>query len=292
MNLYLIDGTYELFRAYFSQPTYLSPDGRSVSAVRGIVQSLLALLRDDDVTHIGIAFDHVIPSFRNQMLNSYKTGSDTPADLLSQFPIAEQAASALGLVVWPMVEFEADDAIATSVARFRFDPVIKQIVICSPDKDFAQLVSNDKIVCLDRRRGIVINESLVHEKFGVQPQSIPDYLALVGDPADGIPGIPRWGAKGASALLDVYKHIENIPLDSSLWIVQPRGANAMSVSLKHGYPDALLYRSLTTLSTDVPIIETLDDLKWGGVPKDKFQAFCDEMGFGTIANSPKWWNYK
>lgn len=289
-NLYLVDGTYELFRAYFSHPTYLSPDGRSVSAVRGLVQSLLSLLKNDDVTHIGVAFDHVITSFRNQMLKSYKTGSDTPVDLLSQFAIAEQAASALGLVVWPMVEFEADDAIATSVARFRFDPGIKQIVICSPDKDFAQLVTNDRIVCLDRRRGIVINESMVHEKFGVQPESIPDYLALVGDRADGIPGIPRWGAKGASALLDVYEHIEDIPLDSSLWTVQPRGAYAMALGLRHGYHDALLYRSLTTLSTEVPIAETLDDLKWAGVPKDKFQAFCGEMGFDTIADSPKRWN--
>ena len=163
-------------------------------------------------------------------------------------------------------------------------------MICSPDKDFAQLVTNDRIVCLDRRRGIVINESMVHEKFGVQPESIPDYLALVGDRADGIPGIPRWGAKGASALLDVYEHIEDIPLDSSLWTVQPRGAYAMALGLRHGYHDALLYRSLTTLSTEVPIAETLDDLKWAGVPKDKFQAFCGEMGFDTIADFPKRWN--
>ncbi len=289
MKLHLIDGTYELFRAHFAMPPSIAPDGRPVAAVRGLVQTLLALLRQDSVTHLGIAFDHVITSFRNELFDGYKTGAGTPEELLAQFGLAEQAAAALGLVVWPMVEYEADDAIATAVVRFQDHPSLDQIVICSPDKDLTQLVVGNKIVCLDRRRDAVIDQTAVQQKFGVPPLSIPDYLALVGDSADGIPGIPRWGAKSAAAMLSAYIHIENIPSDPAAWTVRPRGAAAMSASLEARRADALFYRRLTTLSTDAPILESLPDLEWRGVPQEQFRAFCAGLGFGRLAGSPHRW---
>ena len=196
MKLYLVDGTYELFRSYFGVPPASAPDGRPIGAVRGLVQSLLVLLRDEAVTHVACAFDHVIESFRNDLFDGYKTGEGVPQDLLSQFDLAEEAASALGITVWPMMEFEADDALATAASRYGSDDGLEQVVICSPDKDLAQAVDGSRVVCLDRRRNIVLDEEGVWSKFGVGPESIPDYLGLVGDSADGIPGIPGMGSQG------------------------------------------------------------------------------------------------
>src|SRR5512133_2812381 len=213
MKIHLVDGTYELFRNHFGAPPKKAPDGREVGATLGLLRSLLMLLTGPGVTHLACAFDTVIESFRNELYPGYKTGAGVDPNLLAQFPLAEEAVSALGVVVWPMVEFEADDAIASVVKRFKKNKSVEQFVICSPDKDLAQLVSGDKIVCLDRRREIVIDEAGVLEKFGVDPQSIPDWLAVVGDSADGYPGIPGWGAKSASAVLSHYKHLENIPND-------------------------------------------------------------------------------
>ena len=212
MKIYLVDGTYELFRHYFAVPKARDAEGREVGAVRGVLASVLAMMHSG-VTHIGVATDHVIESFRNNLWAGYKTGEGVEPDLLSQFPILEEVLSAAGIVVWPMVEFEADDALGTAAARFKKNKTVEQILICSPDKDLTQLVSGDRIVCWDRRRDIIINEAGVVEKFGVSPQSIPDWLALVGDSADGYPGIPGWGAKSASVVLAQYKHMQSIPND-------------------------------------------------------------------------------
>ena len=213
MKVHLVDATYELFRAHFGAPPATAPDGRPVGAVRGFIQTMLALLAQPGVTHVGCAFDHVIESFRNDLFDGYKDGSGVPEALAEQFDIAEEAAAALGLVVWPMVEFEADDAIASAVHMWSDHPEVEQMVICSPDKDMAQLVQGDRVVCLDRRRRTVMDEAGVLGKFGVAPESIPDYLALVGDSADGIPGVPRWGAKSTAQVLARYMHIEAVPED-------------------------------------------------------------------------------
>ncbi len=289
MKLHLVDGTYELFRAHFGVPAQLAPDGRPVAAVRGLIQTLLALLRQDDVSHVAVAFDHVIPSFRNELFDGYKTGEDAPADVLAQFELAERAASALGLVVWPMVEFEADDVIAAAAARWADAPGVDQVVMCSPDKDLAQMVRGDDVVGLDRRRRQTMDEAAVREKFGVAPASIPDYLALVGDAADGIPGIPRWGAKSAATMLSRYEYIERIPPDPADWDVKVRGAAAMAGTLAERREDAMLYKRLATLRLDVPIRETLDELLWRGVRRDEYTALCDELGFVALASQPHRW---
>ncbi len=289
MKVHLVDGTYELFRAYFAQPPTLAPDGRPVAAVRGLVQTMLALLREDGVSHVACAFDHVVESFRNRLFAGYKTGDGVPEDLMDQFGLAEQAMTALGIVVWPMVEFEADDAVATAAHTWADSPGVDQVVICSPDKDLAQMVRDSKVVTLDRRRKTVLDEAGVLEKFGVYPESIPDYLALVGDSADGIPGIPRWGAKTAAQVLYQYRHIESIPADSSQWEVRPRGAPAAAASLSERLDDAKLYKLLATLRLDVPLQETLEDLEWHGAPKDKYQAFCHDLGFTGLADAPMKW---
>ena len=289
MKVHLVDGTYELFRAYFALPPITAPDGRPVGAVRGLVQTLLVLLRGDDVTNVACAFDHVIESFRNELFDGYKTGVGVPDDLLSQFGLAERATSALGVVVWPMVEFEADDAIATAAARWRDDPRVEQVVICSPDKDLTQMVRDGRVVCLDRRRDITLDEEGVKEKFGVPPASIPDYLALVGDSADGIPGVPRWGAKSAAQVLGCYRRFDQIPEDPSRWQVAPRGAKAMAASLSERRQDALLYRTLATLRLDVPLDESLDDLRWQGVRGQEFRDLCVELGFDGLIDAPHRW---
>ena len=289
MKVHLVDGTYELFRAYFAMPSLHSPDGRPVGAVRGLLQTLLALLRQDDVTHVACAFDHVIESFRNDLFEGYKTGAGVAQDLLAQFDLAEEATSSLGIVVWPMVEFEADDALATGAASWSDRAEVDQIVICTPDKDLTQMVESDRVVCLDRRRNIVLDEPGVEAKFGVPPRSIPDYLALVGDSADGIPGVPRWGAKSVAQVLSRYGHIEMIPNDVSEWDVTPRGAEAMAASFRARRDDALLYKRLATLRVDVPLDESLSDLRWDGVPRRQFKDLCNELGFGQLAEVPHAW---
>jgi 5'-3' exonuclease len=289
VKLYLVDGTYELFRAYYALPSLVAPDGRQVAAVRGLVQTLLTLLRQDGVTHVACAFDHVIESFRNYLFAGYKTGAGVPEELLGQFELAERAASSLGTVVWPMVEFEADDAIATAAARWWDAPGVEQVIMCSPDKDLAQMVRDDRVIVLDRRRNLALNEAGVIEKFGVAPESISDYLALVGDSADGIPGIPRWGAKTAAAALRHYGHIEQIPGDSSQWDINVRGAKAIAASLAEHRGAALLYKKLATLRLDATITETLDQLEWRGVCREEFHDLCQELGFSRLMELPHRW---
>ena len=289
MKLHLVDGTYELFRAYYGAPPSNAADGRPVGATRGLLQTLLSLLRQPDVTHVGVAFDHIVESFRNELFGGYKTGDGVPTDLANQFELAERVARALGFVVWPMVEFEADDAIATAVARWAEAPGVDQVVICSPDKDMMQLIRGQDVVSLDRRRQIVIDYKGVVEKFGVEPGSIPDYLALVGDTSDGIPGVPRWGAKSASLVLKRYKRIEAIPENPMLWDVSVRGAKSMANELKEHRSVVDLYKELATLRLDVPLTESLEDLKWKGARSSEYNILCSELGFQTLATAPSQW---
>lgn len=276
MKAHVIDGTYELFRMYFGAPP-AQHDGREVGAVRGLLRSLAAMMRQDDVTHVGIAFDHVIESFRNELFDGYKTGEGMDPVLFAQFPLAEEAARALGLTVWPMIEFEADDALASAAAQLRDDPRFEQIVICSPDKDLAQCVRDDRVICLDRRKRKTMDAAGVVEKFGVCPASIPDYLALVGDSADGIPGLARWGAKGTAAVLAHYHHLESIPDDPETWAIKVRGAKGLATTLRSGREDAILYRRLATLREDAPIDASESTLRWTG-PSDTLEGFCTSIG--------------
>ena len=289
MRVHLVDGTYELFRSYFGAPKATGPDGREVGATRGLLRSLLALLREDGVTHVGVAFDHVIESFRNELYGGYKTSEGVPEDLLAQFELAERATHALGAVVWSMIEFEADDALATAAARWADAPGVEQVVICTPDKDMAQCVRGDKVVCLDRMRRRTLNEPGVGEKFGVGPASIADWLALVGDSADGYPGVPKWGSKTASALLAAYGRVDAIPDDERQWTVSVRGAAALGQSLREHRADVQLYRTLATLRTDVPLQEDIDDLRWRGARKTELAALCLEIGEEDLLERvPRW----
>ena len=288
MRIHLVDGTYELFRSFYGPPPKKSPDGREVGATIGLLKSLLSLIADTGATHIGCAFDHVIESFRNDLFPGYKTGEGIDPDLHAQFSLAEQAVTALGIVVWPMVEFEADDAIATAAIRFQGEPAVDQVVICSPDKDLAQLVLPDRIVCWDRRRDILYDEQAVIEKYGVSPSSIPDWLALVGDSADGIPGVPTWGAKSASAVLSKYQHIEAIPGDSEQWGLSAGRARRLAKNLSAHREQALLYRRLTTLRKDVPLEESVDDLEWRGA-QEGLRQLCHELGANDLPDRiPRW----
>ena len=291
MKIHLVDGTYELFRNHFGAPPKKAPDGREVGATLGLLRSLLMLLTSPGVTHVGVAFDHVIESFRNDLYTGYKTSEGVDPNLLAQFPLAEEAVSALGAVVWSMVEFEADDALGTASTRFKKNKSVEQILICSPDKDLAQLVDGNKIVCWDRRRDIIIDEAGVIEKYGVSPQSIPDWLALVGDSADGYPGIPGWGAKSASAVLAHYKHMESIPDDSLKWKVSSISAGraaSLAESLSQRRDEALLYKKLATVREDVPLQEKLADLKWQGAYK-RLMKFCHDLGDEKIPlRIPRW----
>ena len=284
LNIHLVDGTYELFRAHFGAPPQTSPAGVEVGATLGLMRSLLSLLREDGVTHVGCAFDHVIESFRNELYSGYKTSEGVPEELLAQFPLAERATQALGVVVWPMVEFEADDALATAAARADGDATVGQVVICSPDKDLAQCVRGSRVVCLDRRRRTVYDEPGVVQKFGVPPASIPDWLALVGDSADGYPGVPRWGERSATALLARYPHIEDIPDDAAHWQVTVRGAAGLAQNLRQHRDDALLYRRLATLRVDVPLVEHPEALRWNGVQQHDLTALCAELGDDQIVD--------
>jgi 5'-3' exonuclease len=264
MKVHLIDGTFELFRAYYGSPASKTADGFEIGAVRGLLRSMLALLGEPGVTHVAIAFDHVIESFRNDLYPGYKTSEGIDPKLFAQFHPAEDACRALGIVTWPMIEFECDDALATAAARFGVEPDVEQVVICSPDKDLAQCVRGTRVVCLDRMRRKLLDDDGVRAKFGVGPESIPDWLALVGDAADGYPGVPRWGAKSASAVLGVYEHLERIPDNPREWTADVRGADALSATLAEHREDVLLYRRLATLRIDVPLAESVDDLRWRG----------------------------
>jgi 5'-3' exonuclease len=288
MILHLVDGTYELFRNHFGAPPKKAPDGREVGATLGLLRSLLMLVTSPGVTHVGVAFDHVIESFRNQMYAGYKTGAGVDPNLLAQFPLAEKVVSALGLVVWPMVKFEADDAIATAVARFKKNKSVEQIVICSVDKDLTQMVDGERVVCWDRRREIILDEKGVVEKFGVKPESIPDYLALVGDSADGYPGIQGWGEKSTATVLSKYTHIESIPNDPNKLGLGLGRATTLLENLQRDYKDALLFRELSTLRTDVPLKETLADLEWQGA-YPRLKKLCHELGDERIPERIPFW---
>lgn len=283
MRLHLLDATFELFRAFYALPYEAGPDGRPVNAVRGLINSTISLLRQPEVTHLGAATDHVIESFRNHMFDGYKTGEGIDPDLWSQFPPAEEALQQLGVAVWPMVDFEADDAIATAAARFAAE--VEQVVILSPDKDMAQCVRGERVVTHDRIRRKTYAEADVIEKFGVGPASIPDLLALVGDTADGIPGIPGWGMKSAAAVLAAYVHIQDIPDDAARWKVKVRGAERLAEALRARREDAILYQTLATLRTDAPLPQSLDDLRWRG-PRPEFRDFCDRLGFSAMREVP------
>jgi 5'-3' exonuclease len=291
MKIHLVDGTYELFRSHFGAPPKKAPNGQEVGATLGLLRSLSMMLTSPEVTHVAVAFDHVITSFRNDLFAGYKTGEGVDPNLLAQFPLAEEAVSALGVVVWPMVEFEADDALATATARFKKTKSVEQIVICSPDKDLAQLVFAKQIVCWDRRREIVLDEKGVVEKFGVSPESIPDWLALVGDAADGYPGIPGWGAKSTSSVLSKFKHIESIPDDAGKWklkSITPGRASSLTESLSQRREEALLFRQLSTLRTDVPLKEKLSDLKWQGA-YEQLKKVCQKLGDERIPERISRW---
>ena len=289
MNLYLVDGTYELFRANHGAPPRTAPDGSPVGAVAGLIQSFLLLLREEEPDFIACAFDHVVESFRNDLFDGYKTGEDVPPDLFAQFELAEEATRALGIVTWPMVEFEADDTIATAVARWKDDPAIQRLFICSVDKDLMNLVDESRVVLWDRRRGITYSESDIVERFGVPPASIPDYLALVGDSADGIPGIARWGAKGTAAVLSEYGSLDSIPDSFDDWTVTVRGGKTLARNLADNREAADLYRTLATLRMDVPISEILDDLRWRGVLKSEYVSLCDRLGLERLKSAPHKW---
>jgi 5'-3' exonuclease len=279
MQVHLIDGTYELFRHYYALPKARDESGQEVSAVRGVLASLMAML-GSGVTHIAVATDHVIESFRNQLWPGYKTGEGVEPDLLSQFPILEEALRALGIVVWPMVEFEADDALAAAAALAAADRRVERVTICTPDKDLAQCVQGTRIVQLDRRKNIVRDEAGVVAKFGVTPASIPDYLALVGDSADGFPGLPGWGAKSAAAVLARYIHLESIPPDWRQWGVNVASPKTLSSTLAAGHDRALLFRVLATLRTDIPLFESVDQLQWKG-PTAAFAPLAARLDYGA-----------
>lgn len=275
MNVHLIDGTYELFRYFFAVPPAADVTGQEVGAVRGVVASVLSMI-EQGATHIGVATDHVVESFRNDLYPGYKTSEGVPPELLAQFPILEELLDAMGVMVWPMVPFEADDALASAAAKAALDHRVKQVLICTPDKDLSQCVAGTRVVQLDRRRDILRDEAGVVAKFGVKPQSIPDYLALVGDSADGYPGLPGWGAKAAAVTLSQYPHFEDIPKDWREWHPSIRRASTLSTVLFNGWNDALLFRTLATLRRDVPVFDSVEDLRWKG-PRANFEEYCRRL---------------
>lgn len=290
MLVHLVDGTYELFRAFYGAPSRTAPDGREIGATRQLMRSLLALLGEADVTHVGAAFDTVIESFRNDLYAGYKTGAGIDPDLFGQFPLAEKATTALGIACWGMIDFEADDGIATAAHLCARDERVDQVVVCTPDKDMAQCVIGDRVILRDRMRKKTIDEDGVREKWGVSPASIPDWLGLVGDSADGFPGIPRWGAKSAAAVLAHYHHIENVPDDEAQWEVKVRGAAALAQNLRERREEALLYKKLATLRVDAPIDASLATLEWRGARRAELEPLCAELGLSTdiLARIPKW----
>jgi 5'-3' exonuclease len=290
MRLHVVDGTYELFRAYFSKrPERRSPDGRDVKATVGLVESMLGLLHDpeEQVTHVAVAFDDPIRSVRNDWFDGYKTDEGVPSELLAQFDLAEEALRAIGVVVWSMDRYEADDALATAAARWRDE--VEQVRILTPDKDLGQSIRGQRVVQVDRMRKLLIDEEELMRRIGVPPASVPDWLALVGDAADGIPGIPGFGRKTASALLRVYGHLEGIPPRAVKWPADIRQADRLVETLARQMPSALLFRKLATLIEDVPLPQTLPDLAWTGVSRDAFAAWCDRVGARDLRDRPRRW---
>lgn len=288
VDVHLVDGTYELFRAFYGAPEAQAPDGREVGATRALARSLLSLVEREGATHVAVAFDHVIESFRNTLFDGYKTGDGIEPRLRAQFELAEAVTRAVGFVVWPMVEFEADDALATAASRFAADDQVERVHICSPDKDLTQCVSGARVIAVDRRRKKTLDEDGVEEKFGVRPLSIPDWLALVGDSADGIPGIPRWGQRSASTVLAVYEHLEEIPPEPHRWNVQVRGALGLAESLNRQRESAFLFRTLATLRRDVPLTESLDDLTYRGPNLSELRRLTEEIGDRDLYNRLSW----
>ena len=276
MKVHLLDGTYELFRHFYGVPKQTDPQGHEVGATIGVLGSVLGML-EGGATHLGVATDHVIESFRNDLWPGYKTGAGIEPDLLSQFHPLEAALGAMGVKVWAMVEFEADDALAAAAHLAAQSPEVEQVIVCTPDKDLSQCVTGERIVQFDRRKRETRNEQGVVARFGVGPKSIPDYLALVGDSADGFPGIPGWGEKASGALLGRYEHLEQIPSSPSTWDVQVRGAARLSTALEENRPLAMLFRTLATLRTDVPVFADLEELRWRG-PRPAFEALAQQLG--------------
>jgi 5'-3' exonuclease len=275
LQVHLIDGTYELFRHYYALPSARVEDGREVAAVRGVLASVLGMIKGG-ATHIGVATDHVIESFRNDLWPGYKTSAGVERDLLAQFPLLEEVLSAAGIVVWPMVEFEADDALAAAAVAAARDRRVEQVVICTPDKDLAQCVRGCRIVQLNRRTRVIMDESGVIGKYGISPESIPDYLALVGDAADGYPGLAGWGAKSSSAVLAKFSHLESIPKDYRDWRVNVVNASALADTLSQEWDCAVLFRRLATLRTDIPLFADVEELQWNG-PRPGFDELASRL---------------
>ena len=280
MDVYLVDGTYELFRYFFAVPGALNSQGEEVGAVRGVLGSVLSMF-ETGATHLGVATDHVVESFRNDLYPGYKTSEGVPPELMSQFPILEEALDAMGVKIWPMVEFEADDALASAALNAATDQTVRQVIICTRDKDLSQCVSGTRVVQMDRRRNLTRDEAGVVEKFGVGPRSIPDYLAVVGDSADGYPGIQGWGAKAAAQVLSRYPHLEDIPKAWQEWDASIRRGRTLAETLFANWEDALLFRTLATLRLDVPVFATVEDLRWQG-PRPEFEAYCGRLGSKSL----------
>lgn len=281
MNVYLVDGTYELFRHYYALPSAKDADGHEVAAVRGVLASVLGMVRNG-ATHIAVATDHVIESFRNQLWPGYKTSAGVPPDLLAQFHLLEEVLSAAGIAVWPMIEFEADDALAAGAVAAARDKRVKQVIVCTPDKDLGQCVTGTRIVQLSRRTNVTLDEAGVVQKFGVMPQSIPDYLALVGDAADGYPGLRGWGAKSSAAVLAKFLHLESIPSDCRKWGVNVANPSALATTLCEQREQALLFRTLATLRTDINLFDDVEQLRWKG-PKPEFDALAARLDAAKVA---------
>lgn len=275
MKIYLVDGTYELFRHYYALPSARDAEDREVAATRGVLASMLGMLKGG-VTHLAVATDHVVESFRNGLWPDYKTSEGVEADLLAQFPLLEEVLAAAGIVVWPMVEFEADDALAAGAVAAAKDTRVEQVIICTPDKDLAQCVRGTRIVQLSRRTGVTLDVAGVKQKFGVKPESIPDYLGLVGDSADGYPGLPGWGAKSSAAVLAKFLHLEDIPKDWKEWHVNVTGAATLATTLAREWEHALLFRQLATLRTDINLFEDVEQLLWKG-PTAGFDAVAARL---------------
>jgi 5'-3' exonuclease len=276
MQVHLVDGTYELFRYYFATPSHMTTSGHEVAAVRGVLSSMLQLL-EDGATHIGIATDHVIESFRNELWDDYKDGSGVEPDIMAQFPLLEDVLTAAGFAVWPMIEYEADDAMGAAAVKAAALPEVDEVIICTPDKDLAQVVNDEtNIVQFDRRKGVRYDRAGVIEKFGVEPESIPDYLALVGDTADGFPGLVGWGAKSSSTVLARYKHVEDIPLAAGQWDITVRGGAKLANTLSSNLDKALLFRRIATLELEAPTFTDIDELRWTG-PTEEFAEMAAAM---------------